>query len=186
MKSRWVLLHLYLISLSILITYLLDHLWILKGELSYMLLTSGVKGLRIDFLWITKDWEVFFYVKIKLLLSPKRTVQTWLEPFVVKMFFLLSCLTAAGSAMVVSAMKCGFFGELEGEQKFRDCGQTSMEGVQLLIVSGWFLLNIELSLFSLQSSVHTLVDPLPFLICKLCELTNPLNFPVLASHRAWT
>ena len=146
MKSRWVLLHLYLISLSILITYLLDHVWILKGELSYMLLTSGVKGLRIDFLWITKDWEVFFYVKIKLLLSPKRTVQTWLEPFVVNMFFLLSCLTAAGSAMVVSAMKCGFFGELASEKESKNSGtvvklpwRESNSCVWLVFIEHWII-----------------------------------------------
>ena len=169
MKSRWVLLHLYLISLSILNTYLLDHVWILKGELSYMLLTSGVKGLRIDFLWITKDWEVFFYVKIKLLLSPKRTVQTWLEPFV------LSNRLQHGLQWLLVPWNVVSLGNWPVRRRAKIQGLWSnFHGGSPTLVSGWFLLNIELSLLSLQSSVHTLVDPLPFLICKLCELTNPL------------
>ena len=61
-------------------------------------------------------------------------MQTLLEPFVVQIFFLLSCLTAAGSAMVVSALKCSLFGGFASGKE----DKTSIEGVQLLCLADFY------------------------------------------------
>ena len=86
-----------------------------------MLITSGVKGLRIGFLWITRNWEVFFCVK-KVALKSKRKCRLHWNLLLFRDFFLLSSLTAAGSTMVVSAMKCGLFGEFLSGREGKNSG----------------------------------------------------------------
>ena len=86
--------------------------------------------------------------------------------------FVLS-ITTAGSVMVVSAMKCGLFGEFASgkeSKNFGDCDQTSMEEVQLLCLAGFYC-TLNYCCSSAQSSVYTRINPFPFLICKFCGRT---------------
>ena len=113
----------------------------------------------------------FFCVNKKVALQSKRMCKTWLELFVVQIFFLLSCLTAAGSAMVFHAIVVSTpmvvsvpwnvvcLGNNASGKESKTSGtvvKLPRYGGSPTLVSSWFLLYIKwLLFFSTKQCTYT-------------------------------